>query len=316
MLKIHFFNVAEGDSIFLEYEGKKAIYRLLIDTGRAFLPESAGSLRHTSDYYLKKLNIDYIDSLVLTHLHVDHIQNLPRIMDSVRFGSIYSTYFPDNPSIHIPEIQSELKAVRELPKDLNTLADSIIKADESNAQKILVSADTLIPLDNEFGSIRIRMPEKSTLDFQNSVCGRLFKGDPVSEEEIYRASKSRNNNSLRLIIKYAGRTIALDGDYYASDAENEHQEQCDILKVAHHGDRKSMTDKLASLLRPKYAVISCMREYDEEKDRPSKTAVDSLRKYGARVFYTDCFAEEGFSPSYHEEVLLLIDEEGIIDVKI
>ena len=158
------------------------------------------------------------------------------------------------------------------------------------------------------------MPIENSLDFQNSVCDQLFNGEPVSEETIYRAAKSRNNNSLRLLVKYAGRTIALDGDYYAIDAEKEHLEPCDILKVAHHGDRKSMTEKLASMLRPKYAVISCMREYDAEKDRPSKNTADFLRKYGAEILYTDCFEESGFQTQYHDEILIRIDGNGTINV--
>ena len=314
MLKLHFFNVAEGDSILLEYEGGKAPFRVLVDTGRAVLPESKGSLRRTAAPQLKKLKIDFIDVLVLTHLHVDHIQDLPEILKSVRFGSIYSTYFPPDPAKRIADIRSDLKAVRELPKDLNTLAESIRTADRSGTKKIPVTGDMFIPLDQTYGSILIRMPVENTLVYQNSVYDQMFHGAPVSEEIIYRAAKSRNNNSLRLLIKYAGIVIALDGDYYAIDAEKEHQGQCDILKVAHHGDKKSMTEKLASMLRPKYAVISCMREYDEEKDRPSKNTAYFLRKYGAEVLYTDCFEESGFQPQYHDEILIGINENGTIQV--
>ena len=314
MLKLHFFNVAEGDSIFLEYEGGKTPFRVLVDTGRAFLPESQGSLRHTADYYLRKLNVDFIDVLVLTHLHVDHIQDLPEIMRSVRFGSIYSTYFPPDPGKILADIQSDLKAVRELPKDLNTLAKSIRAADKTGTRKISVTEDMFVPVHQAYGSILIRMPAGNTLDFQNSVCDQLFNDEPVSEMDIYRAAKSRNNNSLRLQVRYAGRTITLDGDYYAADAEKEQQESCDILKVAHHGDRKSMTEKLASMLRPKYAVISCMREYDEKKDRPSKYTADVLRKYGAEIMYTDCFEEAGHQAEYHDEISIWIDEKGTIKV--
>ena len=235
-------------------------------------------------------------------------------MDDVRFGAIFSTYFPPDPSIRIPDIRSDLKAVRELPQDLNALAESIQKAENSGTKIIPVSADTFLPLDPAFGSILLRMPGHCTLEFQNAVCDRLFSGVPVSEEEIYRAAKSRNNNSLRLLVRYAGRTIALDGDYYACDAETEPQEQCDILKAAHHGDRKSMTEKLADMLRPKYAVISCMREYVEQKDRPSKQTADLLRKYGAEIFYTDCYEEPGHEARYHEEILFVIDENGNISV--
>ncbi len=312
MLKIHFFNVAEGDSILLEYEKDNEIFRVLIDAGRKYLPESSGSLRHTADYYLQKLNISYIDALVITHFHVDHVEDLPVIMKTVRFGSIYSTYFPPDPSRRVDGIDSPQKAVRSLPMDLNTVAECTQMAEKNGTKKILVSNDTQIPTGTPELNILIRMPADHSLAFQNDVYDRLFSGALVPEEYIYRASKSRNSNSLRLLVRYAGRSIALDGDYYARDAEKEEQIPCDVLKVGHHGDRKSMSEKLAAMLRPKYAVISCKREYDAEKDRPSKTAVDLLRKYGAEIFYTDCFAEEGKKAVCHEEVLMMIDENGMI----
>lgn len=314
MLKIHFFNVAEGDAILLEYEGGGSPFRVLVDTGRGILPESPGSLRRTAATHLRNLNIRYLDALILTHLHVDHIQDLPEILESVTIGSMYSTYFPQDPSRRIPAVDSSLKAVRELPQDLNTLAESVQKAKTSGTKLFLVTEDLILPMAGSYGSILIRMPAVSTLDFQNKICDRFFEGFPLTEEEIYRAAKSRNPNSLRIRISYGGKTVALDGDYYAKDAENEPQQSCDILKVAHHGDRKSMTEKLASMLKPKYAVISCMREYDAEKDRPSKTAMDHLRKYGAEIFYTDCFSEEGRQAGFHEEILISIAENGNITV--
>ncbi len=312
MLKIHFFNVAEGDAVFLEFEGNGPPFRVLVDTGRRILPESPGSLRHTAAAHLRKRNISYIDALVLTHLHVDHLQDLPEILDSVKIGTICSTYFPPDPSMRIPAVKSELKAVRELPQDLNTLAESVQKAERTGTKLLQVTEDLDLPMDRFYGKILIRMPAISSLEFQNAVCDRLFEGLPLSEEDIYRAAKSRNPNSLRLRIIHSGRSIALDGDYYAEDAENEPQLPCDILKVAHHGDKKSMTEKLASLLRPKYAVVSCMREFDAEKDRPSQTALGYLRKYGAEIFFTDCFAEAGRQADYHEEVLIIIDDHGEI----
>lgn len=96
----------------------------------------------------------------------------------------------------------------------------------------------------------------------------MFKGSVIPEKVLYGAAQSRNPNSLRICATYAGRTVSLDGDYYACYAEKELQNAVDILKVGHHGDNKSMTETLASKLKPQYAVISCMREYDEKKDRP------------------------------------------------
>lgn len=306
MLKIRFFNVAEGDSILLEYSGAGAPFRVLVDTGRAELPESPGSLRRTASQHLRRLGIRFIDVLVLTHLHVDHIQDLPEIMKTVRFSRIYSTFFPPDPAYRIPPIPSEFKAVRELVSDLNLFAGCLQTAEKAGTELIPVTEDLLIPMDEAYGSIRLRTPMRNSLEGQNAVYRLLCEGITVPEPLVYRAAKSRNPNSLRLLVTYAGRKIALDGDYYACYAENELQTPCDILKVGHHGDAKSMTEKLASALRPRYAVISCMREYVEKKDRPSKSAAEWLRKYGAEVLYTDCFAEEGYPVRYQEELLFTI----------
>lgn len=313
MLKIHCFNVAEGDSILLEYLGGKAPYRVLIDTGRQHFPESRDSLRHRASEYLQAMNISYIDALVITHLHVDHIENLPEILKTVRFGCIYSTYFSPDFSYRIPPIESENEGVRELGSDLNILAESLQTAKDAGTNLVLLKNDFYIPIEEVYGNILIRMPMLNSLNGQNIVFDLLYGNKSIPEELLFWASESRNPNSLRLTIKYSGRTVMLDGDYYACYAEKEIQEKCDILKVGHHGDRKSMTPELAKMLSPKYAVISCKREYDAKKDRPSKTVADYLRAEGAEVFYTDCFAEEGQRVDYHEEVLFVIDQDGNIN---
>lgn len=312
MLKFHFFNVAEGDAILLEYTGDNEPFRVLIDTGRRFMAESEGSLRHTAGWYLRKMGITFIDVLVITHLHVDHIADLPEIMQNVKFGCIYSTFFPQDPAARVTLRPSELKPVRDLLRDLNTWAECIQKANDAGTQMIQLTENTCIPIDPQFGSILLRLPNSNSLTGQNLVYNSLFSGVNVPEPLINWAAQSRNPNSLRIRVNYAGRTAALDGDYYAADAENEMQVPCDILKAAHHGDWKSMTPKLAEMLRPKYAVISCKREYDAAKDRPSEKAAEMLRKTGAEVFYTDCFAEAGKMPEYHEEILLSVQEDGSI----
>lgn len=312
MLKIHFFNVAEGDSILLEYLEGKSPFRILIDTGRQFFPESKDSLRHRASEYLQAMDITYIDALVITHLHVDHIENLPEILKLVRVGSIYSTFFPSDFSFRIPPIKSENDGVSELGDDLNILAASLQIAEISETKLVLLKDDTYVPMENQYGSILLRLPMMNSLEGQNIVFDMLCRNKTIPEEILYWASESRNPNSLRLTIKYAGRTVILDGDYYACYAEKEVQEKCDILKVGHHGDRKSMTPKLAKMLSPKFAVISCKREYDLKKDRPSKFVADSLREVGAEVYYTDCFEEVGRTVAYHKEVLFIIEQDGTI----
>ncbi len=61
-LRIHFIDVGEGDSIFIEFPDEKNI---LIDTGNAVTGINVYN-------YLKKLKIKKIDHLIITHPHPDH----------------------------------------------------------------------------------------------------------------------------------------------------------------------------------------------------------------------------------------------------
>ncbi|MBQ4362970.1 MAG: hypothetical protein II782_03090, partial [Oscillospiraceae bacterium] len=46
------------------------------------------------------------------------------------------------------------------------------------------------------------------------------------------------------------------GDRFAADWENEAPLHCDVLKLPHHGDEKSMTAPLLNSMMPHYMVIS------------------------------------------------------------
>ncbi|MEG2539285.1 MAG: DNA internalization-related competence protein ComEC/Rec2 [Clostridium sp.] len=66
-LKIHFIDVGQGDSIFIEYPGKKT---MLIDTGNAFDDYIAAKSKVMP--YIRKLGYNEIDYLVISHFHSDH----------------------------------------------------------------------------------------------------------------------------------------------------------------------------------------------------------------------------------------------------
>ncbi len=78
-LVIHYLDVGEGDSIFIELPNKET---MLIDAGTS----------SSKDYiknYIENLNYQKIDYVIGTHPHADHIGSLSYIIDNFEIGKIY-----------------------------------------------------------------------------------------------------------------------------------------------------------------------------------------------------------------------------------
>ena len=73
----HFIDVGQGDAIFLQGPD----FSIMIDAGR-----------HDRDEvlpYLKSLNINFIDLLVGTHPHADHIGQFPQILENIEVREVW-----------------------------------------------------------------------------------------------------------------------------------------------------------------------------------------------------------------------------------
>ena len=76
---VHFLDVGQGDSIFLELPNGKT---MLIDSGENY--HGAAILS-----YIKERGYDKIDYLVGTHPHSDHIGSMAYIVRNIKIGSVY-----------------------------------------------------------------------------------------------------------------------------------------------------------------------------------------------------------------------------------
>jgi competence protein ComEC len=79
-LKVHYIDVGQGDSEFIELPNGKTI---LIDAGN---PENGQQIIS----YIKGLKHDKIDYLVATHPHADHIGGMAAVINSFNIGSFYA----------------------------------------------------------------------------------------------------------------------------------------------------------------------------------------------------------------------------------
>lgn len=80
-MKVHFIDVDQGDSTFIELPNGEA---MLIDAGETDQADKVVTYIYTQGY-------DTIDYVVATHAHSDHIGGLPVVLDSFNIGNFYMT---------------------------------------------------------------------------------------------------------------------------------------------------------------------------------------------------------------------------------
>ena len=164
LLKVHYLDVGQGDSIFIELPNNETI---LIDAAESYQSEKIIN-------YLKNLNYQKIDYVIGTHPHTDHIGGLKDIINTFEIGKIY-----------MPKVVSTTKTYESL---LMAIKDKNLKINTAKAGTSIIDTDTL--------KINILAPNSETYTELNnySVVTKitygttkfLFMGDAekLSENEI------------------------------------------------------------------------------------------------------------------------------------
>ena len=164
LLKVHYLDVGQGDSIFIELPNNET---MLIDAAESYQSENIIN-------YLKKLNYQKIDYVIGTHPHTDHIGGLKDIINTFEIGKIY-----------MPKVVSTTKTYESL---LMAIKDKNLKINTAKAGTSIIDTDAL--------KINILAPNNSTYTELNNYSAVtkitygttkfLFMGDTekLSENEI------------------------------------------------------------------------------------------------------------------------------------
>ena len=312
MLEVFFCNVGDGDAVLLrEYVGDRPAYTVLVDTGRPFLEPKEGSLRKEAIYYLKALNVERIDRMYLTHLHIDHIGGAIRILNAIPTERLCAAYLPPQDAGWIlPSFTSVDKTQNGIRYMLNIFRDTAETARLCGCRLETVSEGTQRLTDRL--SVTAILPKAEIAERQRRVFDALYRNEPIDADEVYRAAKQRNLSSLMLRFDCAGRSVLITGDRYASDWEDEPVGHIDVLKLPHHGDPKSMTAPLLQKLSPSVAVISCQSDPRGGKDRPNEQVVAMLQSSVPHVFCTENRPLKTLEASTHNGVRITIGDDGTI----
>ena len=308
MLKLDFLNVGDGDAILVRETDSG--YTLLVDTGRPCVEFTKGSRRLSALNHLMLERVDHIDRLVLTHLHIDHIGGTLEVLRHIPVKRLTAAYLPPEDARWIDQPDSELKTIVGMRDVLNLFNDVVTDAQSRGTKIEIASRAPEQPAPGLMAQFTIA--DAALMERQKALFDLLYHGGTADEDTLYAVSKERNNSSMLLRLSYAGRSVLLTGDVYAKYLEDAPEPPCDILKVPHHGDEKSMTELLLRRLKPEYAVVSCENTVPPTKERPAPFVLDMLSALVPYVLCTENSEFPGRPAATNRAVRLEIHPDGSI----
>lgn len=315
MLELFFCNVGDGDAVLVtERRENRPDYTVLVDAGRPYVEPQEGSLRKEAIYFLKSRGVDHIDRMYLSHLHIDHIGGATRILNAIPVDRLCAlTLPPDGAEWIMPSFTSTEKRSNGLKHLLNIFRDLCETAKLRGTALEPAQGGTVRLTDSL--SVETILPKAEVIERQRRMFDALYRNEPVDAAECVYISKERNVSSVMLRFTYAGRSALLTGDRYAADFEDEPIAACDILKLPHHGDPKSMTVKLLDRLQPSAAVISCQMDASAKKDRPNAGIVALLQHAAGTVLCTENKPLPTMEASTHNGICITIGDDGTVACK-
>ena len=133
-LKVHYIDVWQGDSTFIELPNGKTI---LIDAGEVEYGDRVVK-------YIKSLGHSKIDYLFATHPHSDHIGGLKKVVKTFDIGSIYMPDITSNSTLYL----DLLKAIETKNKKIN-----IVKAGKTIISEDDIDLKVLAPIEDEYEEV-------------------------------------------------------------------------------------------------------------------------------------------------------------------
>jgi competence protein ComEC len=228
-------DVGQGDALVLHAGPGSGI---VVDAG----PDPAAV-----DHCLRRLGIDTIPLLVLTHFHADHVDGIAGVLDGRRVRAVETTRLADPPA-----------GVREV--------------DAAAARDRLVPSTAAYGTTRTVGAVTLRvlwpLPDSPTIGPGD--------GSTANEASVVLLAEVRG---VRLLL-----TGDVEPEGQAVLARLLPGLHVDVLKVPHHGSRYQDLDFLRSLDAP-VALVSVGA--DNDYGHPSPETLVPLQRSGARVLRTD-----------------------------
>ncbi len=227
VLSVSYIDIGQGDSQLIQTPSGKNI---LIDTGAA---EGRKALLG----YLEQRGVRQLDLVIATHPHLDHVGNLPQVIDAYPVGEFLDSGLVTGS----PAQERYLRALKE-----KRVKFTIVSRRGADTTRDLGDGITLTLL-------QPRAPLLSDTD-----------SDP-------------NNNSIVALLTSGKVRFLFTGDMEEDEREQRlypsgDSIRAEIYKVAHHGSRNGTDDAFMERVQPQEAIISCGVRNDYGHPHPETLA--------------------------------------------
>ncbi|HZB79663.1 MAG TPA: MBL fold metallo-hydrolase [Nitrososphaera sp.] len=236
-LTMSFIDVGQGDSILVILPNTKT---LLIDGGER---QSSGKVLSTLQGY----GLSYIDVMVATHPHADHIGGLIDVINNVNVGQVL-----DSGQVHTTRTFEDL---------LDTIYNKQIPL-RSVSEGESINLDPTVKIDVLNPPASIPDGSNNEAEFNdNSVVLKLTYGN----FSALLTGDMEERNEARLVFKNA---TTLDAD---------------VLKAGHHGSRTSSSLAFLNAVTPEVVIISLGA--GNSYGHPHQEALDRISAFGAQFLH-------------------------------
>lgn len=218
-LKVHFLDVGQGDSIFIELPTNETI---LID---ASIKDASNKIIN----YLREENVSKIDYVFATHPHSDHIGGMSAVIKAFDIGQIYmpkavtTTKTYENLLLTIKDKNLKIKTAK--------AGNTIIDTDDLKLVVLAPNQDSYESLNNYSIVLKLTYKEKSFLFMGDAetLSEKEITGDVQADVLKVGHHGSRTSTSQAFLNKvnpsYAIISVGLNNDY-----KHPHQEVIDRLE--------------------------------------------------------------------------------------
>ena len=218
-LKVHFLDVGQGDSIFIELPTNETI---LID---ASIKEASNKIIN----HLREENVSKIDYVFATHPHSDHIGGMSAVIKAFDIGQIYmpkavtTTKTYENLLLTIKDKNLKIKTAK--------AGNTIIDTDDLKLVVLAPNQDSYESLNNYSIVLKLTYKEKSFLftGDAETLSEKEITGDVEADVLKVGHHGSRTSTSQAFLNKvnpsYAVISVGLNNDY-----KHPHQEVLDRLE--------------------------------------------------------------------------------------